>query len=260
MFRGAPVQDRIQQVANQPREPGTPGSQSLLTVDTSGSEPIATWAMQLRRQLMKTIIMCDTQLGRDKSTRLFQHLCRMISGLTGDSGVAWQTCMNLAIMRRCLRFWKPVKLAKQIEDTLKNKKVREVDRALTVTEFGCFLIYCLMDHVRFAQNITLIRLKPQKYDLLDRFTEAWWIGETVPALIREARVLLRKGESEVKRKQAAKWVMKLFCDLLCAVYFTWPLRRRNKRIHKFWSGLLGSIASAMSLHIAWPDNEMVDSP
>lgn len=215
---------------------------------------------KLRLIWMKTIIMCDTQLGRDKSARFFQYFCRMVSGLIGSNGVAWQICVNLASFRRCLRFWKPVKLAKQIEDTMNNKEMRQVDKVLTVTEFGSFIFYCLLDHLRFAQAVTLLKLKAESYDLLERFIESWWIAETVPALMRETLVLFHRDKSDEQRKLAAKWILKLTCDLFSAIYFTWPLSKRNERKHKIWCGLLGSIASLLSLHIAWPSDKIVDSP
>lgn len=219
------------------------------------------WSKEkLRCFWMKTIIVSDTQLGRDKSARFFQYLGRMVSGCTGSTGIPWQLCLNLALMRRCLRFWKPVKLGKQIEDTIKDQEMPMLSKFLTVAEFSSFLMYCLMDHVRFAQNCLLLKLTPERFDLLDRCTEMFWVCETVPALMRESMVLFGRNRSSAERRLSRKWVVKLVCDLFVAVYFTWPMRSRNKRVHKIWSGLLGAFASLLSLHIAWPDDKIVDSP
>eukprot|EP00746_Dinoflagellata_sp_MGD_P153684 gnl/MRDRNA2_/MRDRNA2_84393_c0_seq1.p1 gnl/MRDRNA2_/MRDRNA2_84393_c0~~gnl/MRDRNA2_/MRDRNA2_84393_c0_seq1.p1 ORF type:complete len:329 (+),score=50.87 gnl/MRDRNA2_/MRDRNA2_84393_c0_seq1:135-1121(+) len=234
--------------------------------DDTGSDAVTMFGLRcskvtLRNLWMKTIILSDTQLGRDKSARFLQYCGRMISGLTGSTGVPWLLCMNLALMRRCLRFWKPVKLAKQIEDTAHDENMAKLDKVLTLTEFSSFLVYCLMDHLRFAQNCSLLKLSPERYDILDRLTETLWVCETVPALTRETLALFRSNGSVAKRTLARKWVLKLLCDLFCAVHFTWPIGRRNQRIHKIWVGLLGAVASLMSLHIAWPsDSDPTKSP
>lgn len=208
----------------------------------------------LRRLWLQSIVLSDTQVGRDKGMRFWQYLARMLSGLSG-SQVSMNLCSTLALGRKTIRFWKPVKLVKQMEDCLASR-ADSVDKTLTLTEYGSFFVYCLIDHCAFAQRIGLLKLSPESSDRLDRFEECWWFTEALALFLRERRAL---GSDDPRRRREAKLlVVKAFLDIWCAVYFILPAAKRNLRIHKSWAGLFGAIASLISLHMAWPRDKCLE--
>lgn len=235
---------------------------------------------KLRDLWLQSIILSDTHIGRDKSARAFQYLARMLFGIT-DQEVFGNLLRALALSRKTLRFWKPVKAIKRIEDLYADPARDQLDKHLTALEIGSDGVYAAIDHVTFLQRIGALKwMSPKQVDNLDRFLEFFWATEAVPVILRESRNLLRFGaqatiaqETDAKsnedtrlavvnrktlaelvadKKQSRILLFKAICDFLCSIYFMQPLNFKNKRIHKTWCGLLGLITSLISLKLNWP--------
>jgi hypothetical protein len=221
------------------------------------------------RQLwLQSIKFGDTYIARDKTARVVQYLARMLAGLT-DIEIFSNLLRSCSLMRKILRFWKPVKALKRIEDVARDDNLDETDRALTIAEIGSDGFYAFLDHFAFFQRIGMFpRLSAKGVDNLDRFIEVFWITEIVPVIWRETRTLLRLRSvskdqmvyqvlSE-KKKKSALTLFKNYCDLLCALYFLMPAAQKNKRLPKVWCGLGGVITSLISIHMNWPHEHCKD--
>jgi len=146
---------------------------------------------KLRDLWLQSIVLSDTHIGRDKSTRAFQYLARMLFGIT-DKEVFGNLLRTLALSRKTLRFWKPVKAVKRIEDLYADPARDQLDKNLTALEIGSDAVYAAIDHVTFLQRIGALKwMSPKQVDNLDRFLEFFWATEVVPVLWRETRNLLR---------------------------------------------------------------------
>lgn len=259
---------------------------------------------------VESVMLSNTLVGRDKSMRFWQYMFRMLSGLTGREFFA-KLLYTMSVSRKTLKFYKPVKVAKALEDVVNDPKLDTVDKTLTVCEVGNDGMYALVDHVVFFQRMGgMPWLSPLQVDYLDRFEELFWFGEIVSVICRELRTflrlrggaaqaakdLIRSGGRIGKRRtgareltsamsaypssnsidmEAERHVGKQFivdaslakrkanlillfkaiiCDLPCALYFLQPAAFRNTGFHKAWCGVLGMLASLVSLHLNWPSH------
>jgi hypothetical protein len=160
-------------------------------------------------------MLSNTLVGRDKSMRFWQYLARMLSGLTGRELFA-RILYTMSVSRKTLRFWKPVKAAKAIDDVLRDSNLGKVEKVLTVSEVGNDGVYALVDHVCFAQRVgALPWLDPTQVDFLARFVEVVWLNETLSVICRELYTFLRSrsgaaplaptvdgGKSSARRRSA----------------------------------------------------------
>merc|ERR1719389_1344289 len=116
----------------------------------------------------------------------------MLAGLTGRD-IFSNLLRMLALSRKTLRFYKPVKAVKKIEDICSDCNLDEVDKNLTVVEVASDAIYAAIDHVTFVQRIGgMPWLSAEGVDRLDRFLEFFWLTEILPVIWREARTLSRE--------------------------------------------------------------------
>jgi len=230
----------------------------------------------LRELWLQSILASDTLIVRDKSARGFQYLARMLAGIT-DIEIFTNLLRALSLSRKTLRFWKPVKALKRIEDVQHDTGLDTLDKNLTIAEIGSDGLYAALDHITFLQRIGGLKwMSPKQVDNLDRFLEFFWLTEVLPVIWRETRKLLRlrvaATESDAKlredvrliasgspyllndeRKKALLLLFKaVCCDLPCSLYFMRPANFKNKRIHKTWCGALGVTASLISLKMNWP--------
>merc|ERR1712007_8490 len=201
------------------------------------------------------------------TARAFQYAARMLFGLTGRDFFG-NLLRALALSRKTLRFYKPVKALKRIEDISRDPALDLVERRLTVMEVGSDAIYATIDHVAFLQRIGgMPWMSERQVDMLDRFLEFFWLTEVLPVIWREIRKLLRLRANsaamdakpiqdavtaEAKRKAIITLVKAAACDLPCAFYFLQPYAIKQRRVHKTWCGLLGFLASLISIHQNWP--------
>lgn len=241
------------------------------------------------RQLwLQSVLFSDTLLARDKTTRFLQYLCRALFGLT-DRQLFGDSLKVFALARKVLRFYKPVKQVKKIEDAVKDSDLDGTDKALTVVELASDGVYAAIDHITFAQRVGGLKwMSPEQVDLLDRVLEFFWFTETVPIIWREARKLskldlriqsqagerdekaladARRGSAarenlarlrEARRRAQLLLLKALCCDLPCTFYFMMPLTFKVKRVNKTWCGVLGMIASLISIHMNWPHDRCKD--
>mmetsp|Transcript_19988 Transcript_19988/g.49887 ORF Transcript_19988/g.49887 Transcript_19988/m.49887 type:complete len:244 (+) Transcript_19988:72-803(+) len=214
-------------------------------------------AKTLQRLWFQAVVFQDTLVGRDKSIRFFQYVARLLSGITNMQVFA-NLLSALALSRKTLRFGRQLKLAKNIRECYLGEQ-DSMNRITTILEDGSFIIYCFMDHVCFTERIKLLKLSPRRSEMLDRFTEVFWITEAAPALLREIRAYVSGGGADVgsaqwqeRRDRAKLLILKLSCDLACAFYCVQRSSWRNRRQHKVWCGVLGAIASAVSIKMNWP--------
>lgn len=153
---------------------------------------------------VESVLLSNTLVGRDKSMRAWQYLARMFSGLTD-----WEIFANLmralSVSRKALRFYKPVKVAKAIEDVLRDPDLDPTDKALTLAEVGSDGVYALCDHVAFLQRIGGLNwLSPRQVDNLDRFIEFFWLTEVLPVICRELRTFLRLRAAAPRAKDGRR--------------------------------------------------------
>ncbi|CAE8695606.1 unnamed protein product, partial [Polarella glacialis] len=231
----------------------------------------------LRDTWLESVVFSDTLLARDKAARALQYTARMLFGLT-DWEIFGNLLRTMSLSRKTLRFYKPVKAAKRIEDVCNDPNIDDLDKKLTVVEIASDAVYAALDHVTFLQRIGALKfLGPKGVDNLDRFLEFFWFTEIIPVIWRESRTLLRLqrqaveldakfsedrhahgalspsgGLGEARRKTLLLLFKAVCCDLPCSMYFLQRLEVKSKRIHKFWAGLLGLLASLISLHTSWP--------
>merc|ERR1719271_2034857 len=174
-------------------------------------------------------------------------MARMLAGLTGIDVFA-NLLRSCAVMRKIMRFWKPVKALKRIEDATRDDSLDDMDKALTVAEVGSDGFYAFVDHFAFAQRIGLFPwMSAEQVDRLDRFIEVWWVTEIVPVIWRETRFFRRVWNAEPKdpnwqkvdalasreKKRKATWnLFKNYIDLLCSFYFLMPAAFKNKPMPK----------------------------
>jgi len=195
--------------------------------------------------------------------RLVQYGSRCMSGITGNVVFA-NLLYALAVSRKTLRFGRQLKYWKDICDWW-CKQCDSFDRITTIAELGSYFVYCFVDHMCFAQRIGLLRLDPKKSDKLDRFAEFWWLTEVVPVIARESRALKTGGGEQQgskawheRRRKAFLLLLKSACDLPCSIYFLQVAQWRNRPRNKAWCGLLGVIASIVSLHMNWPRHKCLE--
>lgn len=233
----------------------------------------------LREWCLESVAVADTLLGRDKSMRLVQYTMRMLTGLNPEwtQGRPGNLMRTLAVARKSLRFWRPLRSWRSIDEVLKAKvgsdlAHTELDRKLTVTELLSFAIYCVIDHLCFYQRVGgLSSWSADRADALDRVAEFFWTTESVAVVWREIRTLgrIRKelalGDAAIQlslKERQKKVLLALFkagvCDIPCSLYF-WAMNSatRNKGKHKAWCGFLGVLASLVSLHGMWPRGKHV---
>lgn len=226
----------------------------------------------LRKVLAESITLSNTLIGRDKSIRFWQYLARMLSGLTGREFFA-KLLATLAISRKTLRFYKPIKAAKTVDDLLKQPCQDYTARALTLSEVINDGIYAGVDNIAFFQRIGAFPwMNAKQIDNLDRFIEIFWFNEILSVFCREVRSfsqlrtsgsdrdassekLLSVDKSAWKRKLNLILIVKALVDMPCALYFLQPAAFRNEGRNKAWCGFLGMIASLMSLHVNWPSQD-----
>eukprot|EP00930_Biecheleria_cincta_P103647 TRINITY_DN95675_c0_g1_i1.p1 TRINITY_DN95675_c0_g1~~TRINITY_DN95675_c0_g1_i1.p1 ORF type:complete len:244 (+),score=52.46 TRINITY_DN95675_c0_g1_i1:57-788(+) len=236
----------------------------------------------LRDLWLESIAFSDTTLARDKTARAFQYTARMLFGIT-DLEVFGNLLRTLSLSRKVLRFYKPVKAIKRIEDAQQDPNLDALDKKLTVVEVASDGLYAAIDHITFLQRIGALKwMRPRAVDRLDRVLEFFWFTEIVPVIWREVRALLRMrrqaveldakrdedgrpsavlkdglGRLEEKRRKALVLLFKAaVCDLPCSLYFMQPLKFKNKRVHKAWCGLLGLVASLISIQQNWPRKKL----
>jgi hypothetical protein len=153
---------------------------------------------------IESVMLSNTLIGRDKSMRAWQYTARMLYGLTGKE-LFGNLLRTLALSRKTLRFYKPVKVAKAIDDILGDENLDSVDKALTVAEVSSDGIYALTDHVAFAQRLgALPWLSARDVDNLDRFIEVFWVTEIVAVMCRELRTFGRLRLQELGAKVRGK--------------------------------------------------------
>eukprot|EP00931_Biecheleriopsis_adriatica_P078995 TRINITY_DN52411_c0_g1_i1.p1 TRINITY_DN52411_c0_g1~~TRINITY_DN52411_c0_g1_i1.p1 ORF type:complete len:247 (+),score=64.58 TRINITY_DN52411_c0_g1_i1:127-867(+) len=232
---------------------------------------------KMRELWLESIVFSDTLIARDKTARAFQYTARMLFGIT-DFEFFGNLLRALSLSRKTLRFYKPVKAAKRIEDTMADPSLDALEKKLTVVEIGSDGLYAAIDHITFLQRIGALKwMRPKAVDMLDRVLEFFWFTEIVPVIWRESRTLLRlqrqsaeldakqsedrKKESlmclDAKRRKALILLFKAaVCDLPCSFYFMQPLSFKNKRVHKAWCGLLGLLASLISIQQNWPRKKL----
>mmetsp|Transcript_32799 Transcript_32799/g.71605 ORF Transcript_32799/g.71605 Transcript_32799/m.71605 type:complete len:244 (+) Transcript_32799:57-788(+) len=240
-------------------------------------------AEDLRRLWLQSVLLSDTYIGREKSARVFQYAARMLYGIT-DWDLFGNLLRTLALSRKTLRFYKPVKAVKRILDLKRDQHIDKLDRDLTIAEVGSDAIYALIDHVTFVQRIGGMKWMSQhQADTLDRVLEVFWFTEIVPVIWRETRKLfnLRRRARELDAKAledkpgtatptsasiaaAAKQAKILLfkavvCDLPCSFYFMLPVAFKNQRINRTWCGFLGVVASVISLQQNWPKDKVKEA-
>mmetsp|Transcript_5938 Transcript_5938/g.14207 ORF Transcript_5938/g.14207 Transcript_5938/m.14207 type:complete len:289 (+) Transcript_5938:98-964(+) len=218
----------------------------------------------LRRLWLQVCIVQDGTTGRDKLARFVQYLSRFLNGATGVEVFA-NLNASLSLARKITRFARPLKWARDMELCWRHTEDK-LDKVTTLVELGSYFIYCCVDHCCFAQRIGFIPWGPGSSDIrtdrLDRFAELFWLTEVVPVFVREIRAYSTGGGAErdsqawrERRRVATLRLMKAACDFPCSIYFLWSFARRNKREHKVWCGILGAIASCISLHTLWPSDK-----
>jgi len=231
----------------------------------------------LREWCLESVVVSDTQIGRDKFMRLIQYSMRLITGLNPawTQGRPGNLMRTLALARKTLRFWRPVRSWRSIEEVLKAKEgsalaPTELDRSLRVIEMASFAMYCLVDHCCFYQRIGGLKsLTANQADAMDRFAEFWWTIESLAGVWCETRELGRiqkehdLGNAIAKdlrlRKEKALWALfkQGVCDIPCSLFFWWlDAETRNKGKHKIWCGLLGALASMVSMRGMWPRGQL----
>jgi len=105
-----------------------------------------------------------------------------MGGIT-DKEVFGNLLRTLALSRKTLRFWKPVKAVKRIEDLYADPARDQLDKNLTALEIGSDAVYAAIDHVTFLQRIGALKwMRPKQVDNLDRFLEFFWATECVPVI------------------------------------------------------------------------------
>eukprot|EP00747_Dinoflagellata_sp_TGD_P041860 gnl/TRDRNA2_/TRDRNA2_141719_c2_seq1.p1 gnl/TRDRNA2_/TRDRNA2_141719_c2~~gnl/TRDRNA2_/TRDRNA2_141719_c2_seq1.p1 ORF type:complete len:278 (-),score=55.42 gnl/TRDRNA2_/TRDRNA2_141719_c2_seq1:242-1075(-) len=159
--------------------------------------------MTLRDLWVDSVMLSNTLVGRDKSMRAWQYFFRFLFGLTGND-LFGNACKTMAVSRKTLRFYKPVKVAKAIDDVLRDPNMDETERKLTLVEVFSDGFYALMDHFAFLQRIGGLNwMTPKQVDNLDRFIECFWFTEVVPVICRELRTyfILRAEESGRRKRR-----------------------------------------------------------
>lgn len=231
-------------------------------------------AKDLRQLWLQSLLVSDTYIGREKSMRAFQYCARMLFGLT-DREIFGSLLRTLALSRKTLRFYKPVKAVKRIEDIRKDPAIDGLDKTLTVIEVGSDAIYAAIDHITFVQRIGgLSWMKPKQVDNLDRFLEFFWLTEVLPVIFRELRKYVRLNApmepnglapkdaalrvAEARKTNLLLLIKAAMCDFPCTIYFMSPAAFKSKRVHKSWCGFLGVVASLISLHLNWPRGKCKD--
>lgn len=233
----------------------------------NGEVPFREWCLE-------SVACADTLLCRDKSMRLVQYACRMLTGLNPSWTQAppGNLMRTLAVARKSLRFWRPLRSWRSIDEVLRAKEGSdlartEFDRKLTLIELISFAVYCLIDHLAFYQRVGgLSSWTANQADALDRVAEFFWTTESVAVVWRECRLLACLSKEQhlgnmamqhALRQRRKKALLSLFkagvCDIPCSLYF-WAMnaQTRNQGKHKAWCGFLGVLASLVSLHGMWP--------
>lgn len=216
---------------------------------------------------MRSIEFFDTAYGRDRSLRFFQYLGRFLHGLVPIDVFA-SLSSTMALARKPLRFYGPVKSIKTVCDLIDQNALGSVEKGLTMAAAISDGVYRLADHVAFFERIKLLKLSPLSSDRLDRFIELFWLTEVIPMICRESRTYFylrveeralpedaheeRKLLEEKKKKVLLSLFKVLICDLPCIVFVMNPLEFKQKRIHKIWCGLLGAMASIIGIKQNWP--------
>lgn len=247
-------------------------SMSDLRIIPNGEVPFREWCLE-------SVACADTLLCRDKSMRLIQYTMRMLTGLNPSwtQGTPGNLMRTLAVARKSLRFWRPLRSWRSIDEVLKAKlgsdlALTEFDRTLTLIEHLSFAVYCLIDHLAFFQRVGgLSKLTADQADALDRVAEFNWTIESIVVVWREMRSLgrIRKelalgnlAIEHVLKERKKKALLSLFkagvCDIPCSLYF-WAMnaKTRNQGKHKAWCGFLGILASCVSLYGMWPRKQQV---
>eukprot|EP00419_Tripos_fusus_P026686 CAMPEP_0172722214 /NCGR_PEP_ID=MMETSP1074-20121228/80941_1 /TAXON_ID=2916 /ORGANISM="Ceratium fusus, Strain PA161109" /LENGTH=222 /DNA_ID=CAMNT_0013548153 /DNA_START=147 /DNA_END=815 /DNA_ORIENTATION=- len=199
---------------------------------------------------------------------------RMVTGLnpSWNEGLPGNLLRTLAVARKSLRFWRPLRSWRSIDEVLQAKEGSdlartELDRKLTLIELLSFAVYCLVDHIAFYQRVGGLKSwTANQADVVDRVAEFFWTTESVAVVWREIRLLgcihkehalantVAQHALTERRKKALLALFKAgICDIPCSLYF-WALNAetRNKGRHKAWAGFLGMLASLVSLHGMWP--------
>mmetsp|Transcript_50935 Transcript_50935/g.143363 ORF Transcript_50935/g.143363 Transcript_50935/m.143363 type:complete len:257 (+) Transcript_50935:61-831(+) len=253
---------------------------------------MAAKGIQWRHLWVESVALSTTLTGRDKSARLCAYIARFLNGVTGRE-LFWTLARALSISRKTLRFYRPLQLLKLMEDAYHDSKLDHIDRTLTMFERGSDFVYCNIDHFTFLQRVGALDrwLTPRQADNLDRVLECFYFSEALAVMCREMRrfYLLRTQDGAsgaapsspgpstsqalkvsatpvdaavpvvyVSRRIEKKrlnllLLLKAFCDLPCSLYFVQPAATKDRRVHKAWVGLLGIVASIVSLYIQWPE-------
>lgn len=247
--------------------------------------------IQWRLLWIESLALSNTLTGRDKSMRFWQYLFRFLKALTGHE-IFHNARNTLSISRKTLRFYGEVRMLKNIEDTLHDNSLDTIDRTLTICEHGSNFVYICLDHIAFLERIGGLKfLTPKQVENFDRFIECFWGSEALAVLCRELRTYSRiqaSKSSQVsnvpgpitsqaltgidkhvqtvipvpqlhvprplsKRRSNLLKLLKACCDIPCAMLFLQPAGFQNKRVHQIWCGILGMMASLISLHVNWPE-------
>jgi len=227
---------------------------------------------QVHEYWTSSISFMETAYGRDRSLRFFQYLGRCLSGVT-HFPVFQSLSSTMALSRKGLRFFGPIKAAKALCDLYDDKNVPTLEKNLTLTAILSDAIYRLFDHVAFMERIKLLKLTPERSDLLDRFIEIFWLTEVIPMIFREAfayfnlrmdqEKMKEAGTSvsdlfhelaERKKKVAISLFKVLFCDLPCIIFVLNGRDFKTNRKNKVWCGFLGAIASLIGCYQNWPES------
>eukprot|EP00933_Yihiella_yeosuensis_P007078 TRINITY_DN111975_c0_g1_i1.p1 TRINITY_DN111975_c0_g1~~TRINITY_DN111975_c0_g1_i1.p1 ORF type:complete len:291 (-),score=58.65 TRINITY_DN111975_c0_g1_i1:142-1014(-) len=174
----------------------------------------STSPQDLKAIIWQSIAFQDTYVGRDKSARLFQYLFRMLGGLTNGNPICGGFCTHLSLSRKTLRFWKPVKAIKRIEDTDADTNLDSLEKKLTTFEIASEAVYCCLDHVIFFQRCGFFKwASAEVVDRFERFAELFWLTEILPVIIREVRTLKKLQQQEKQALAGLETDMKLNQDI-----------------------------------------------
>merc|ERR1740123_1054740 len=169
-----------------------------LRIIPNGEVPLRDWCLE-------SAACADTLLGRDKSMRLIQYTMRMVTGFnpSWNQGPPGNLMRTLAVGRKSLRFWRPLRCWRSALEVLQAKEGSdlartELDRKLTLIEHLSFAVYCLIDHLAFYQRVGGLKYwTANQSDALDRVAEVLWTIESVAVAWREIRLLgfIRKEQA-----------------------------------------------------------------
>jgi len=239
---------------------------------------ISCHAKCLHQFWINSITFMDTAYGRDRSLRFLQYAGRMFHGLLVYDFLA-KLSSTMALSRKGLRFFGPIKAIKALCDLMDDKVLNKVEKNLTAIATFSDGIYRLFDHVAFCERIKLLKLSEARSDLLDRFIEIFWLTEVIPMICREAFAYfnLRMEEEKLKvagerptssllvalRERKRKVAISLFkvlcCDLPCIFFVIQPAEFKKRRIPKIWCGFLGMFASSIGIYQNWPSQPPLQS-